>query len=86
MCFSDPERSYPIEADKLTKIYSLTKSEAQVAISMANGFNPKEIAKINNVEISTIRSQLKAIYSKLSVNNQAELVKTLLTGPFSNNL
>jgi DNA-binding CsgD family transcriptional regulator/PAS domain-containing protein len=86
MCFSDPERSYPVEADKLTKIYNLTKSEAQVAISMANGLSPKEIAKINNVEISTIRSQLKAIYSKLGVNTQAELVKTLLTGPFNNNL
>lgn len=86
MCFSDPERSYPIEADKLTKIYRLTKSEARVAISMANGFSTKEIAKINNVAISTIRSQLKAIYTKLSVNNQSELVKMLLTGPFSNNL
>jgi DNA-binding CsgD family transcriptional regulator len=85
MCFSDPERTYPVEADKLTKIYSLTMTEAQVAISMANGLSPKEIAKINNVEISTIRSQLKAIYNKLSVNTQAELVKTLLTGPFSNN-
>jgi len=86
MCFSDPERTYPVEADKLTKIYGLTRSEAQVAISMANGLNPKEIANVNNVEVSTIRSQLKAIYNKLSVNTQAELVKTLLTGPFSNNL
>ena len=86
MCFSDPERTYQIEADKLTRIYGLTKSEAQVAISMANGLCPKEIAKINNVEISTVRSQLKAIYNKLNVNTQAELVKTLLTGPFSNNL
>ena len=86
MCFSDPERSYPVEADKLSEIYKLTKAEAQVAISIANGLTPKEIAKINNVEISTVRSQLKAIYSKLGVNTQAELVKTLLTGPFSSNI
>lgn len=86
MCFSDPERSYPVEADKLTEIYRLTKSEAQVAISMANGLNPNEIAKVNNVEISTIRSQLKAVYHKVGVKTQAELVKTLLTGPFSNNI
>ncbi len=85
MCFSDPERNYPVEADKLTKIYSLTKSEAEVAISLANGLSPNEIAKINNVEISTVRSQLKAIYKKLNVNTQAKLVKALLTGPFSNN-
>jgi DNA-binding CsgD family transcriptional regulator len=86
MCFSDPDRTYPVEADKLTETYGLTKSEAQVAISMANGLNPNEIAKMNNVEISTIRSQLKAIYNKIGVKTQAELVKTLLTGPFSNNL
>ena len=86
MCFSDPERSYPVEADKLSEIYKLTKTEAQVAISIANGLSPKEIAKINNVEISTVRSQLKAIYSKVGVNTQAELVKTLLTGPFSFNI
>jgi len=86
MCFSDPDRTYPIEADKLTEIYSLTKGEAQVAISMANGLSPNEIAKMNKVEISTIRSQLKAIYHKIGVKSQSELVKTLLTGPFSNNL
>jgi DNA-binding CsgD family transcriptional regulator len=86
MCFSDPERACPVEGDKLIKIYGLTKSEAQVAISLVNGLSPKEIAKINHVEISTIRSQLKAIYKKLNVNTQVEMVKMLLIGPFSNNL
>ena len=84
MCFSDPERNYPVEADKLTMIYGLTRAEAKVAISIANGLSPKEIASINNVAVSTIRSQLKAIYTKLSINTQSELVKILLTGPFSN--
>lgn len=82
MCFSDPDRTHPIEADKLADVYELTPAEAQVAISIANGINPEEIANINDVAISTIRSQLKAIYRKLGVNSQAELVKVLLTGPF----
>ena len=86
MCLSDPERAYPVEADKLVDIYGLTKAEAQVAISMANGLSPSEIAKMNNVQISTVRSQLKAIYNKIGVKTQAELVKTLLTGPFSSNI
>ena len=85
MYFSDPERTYPVEADKLAEIYGLTKAESQVAISMANGLSPTEVAEINDVAISTIRSQLKAIYNKVGVKSQAELVKTLLTGPFSNN-
>lgn len=86
MCFSDPERPYPVEAGELSKIYGLTKAEAQVAISLANGLSPKDIAKMNEVEISTVRSQLKAIYHKIGVKTQVELVKTLLTGPFNYDL
>ena len=82
MCFSDPDRTHPIEADKLADVFELTTAEAQVAISIANGIKPKEIANMNDVAISTIRSQLKAIYCKLGVSSQAELVKVLLTGPF----
>ena len=86
MCFSDPERTYPVEADKLAVIYGLTRAEAQLAISMANGLSPSEIAKMNNVQVSTVRSHLKEIYNKIGVKTQAELVKTLLTGPFSSNI
>jgi DNA-binding CsgD family transcriptional regulator/PAS domain-containing protein len=86
MCFSDPERPYLVETDKLTEIFGLTKAEAQVATSMANGISPKDIATMNNVEVSTIRSQLKSIYQKMGVNTQAELVKSLLTGPFNSNI
>ncbi len=82
MCFSDPERTYPIEADKLATVYELTPTESQVAISIANGVQPDEIATMHSVAISTVRSQLKSIYRKLGVTTQAELVKILLTGPF----
>ncbi len=80
ICFSDPDMTHPIEADNLADVYDLTPAEAQVAI--ANGINTEKIASMNDVAISTIRSQLKAIYRKLGINSQAELVKVLLTGPF----
>lgn len=82
MYFSDPDRTHPIEADKLAEVYALTPAEAQVAISITNGVNPEEIASMNDVAISTIRSQLKAVFRKLGINSQTELVKVLLTGPF----
>lgn len=82
MCFSDPERSNPIEADKLAEVYELTRAEAQVAISIANGLSVEETASMNDVAVSTIRSQLKSIFRKLGINRQNELVKLLLTGPF----
>lgn len=86
MYFSDPDRTHPIDADQLSAIYGLTPAESQVAISIANGINPDEIAIMNNVAISTIRSHLKAIYHKLGINSQIELVKAILTGPFGRRL
>ena len=82
ICFSDPDMKHPIDADKLANVYMLTPAEAQVAIAIANGINTEEIASMNDVAISTIRSQLKAIYRKIGISSQAELVKILLTGPF----
>jgi DNA-binding CsgD family transcriptional regulator/PAS domain-containing protein len=86
MCFSDPERPSPIEDDKLAEVYQLTPAEAQVAISIANGLSVDEAAMMNNVAVSTIRSQLKSIYRKLGINRQTELVKVLLTGPFGQSI
>ena len=85
MCFSDPDRTHPLEVDQLIDIYGLTQAESKVAISIANGVNPDQIASINNVAISTIRSQLKAVFQKVGVKSQIELVKVLLTGPFGQN-
>ncbi len=82
MCFSDPNKSHPIESDKLADIYGLTATEAQVAIAIANGMSTDEISGLHEVTISTVRSQLKSIYRKLGINHQTELVKILLTGPF----
>ena len=86
MCFSDPNKSHPIESDKLADVYGLTAAEAQVAISIANGMSPDEIATLHKVTISTVRSQLKQIYRKLGINHQTELVKILLIGPFGSQI
>ena len=86
MCFSDPYKTLPLVANELAGVYKLTPAEAQVAISIANGMSPSEIASINDVVVSTVRSQLKAVYYKVGVNSQAELTKVLLSGPFIKNL
>lgn len=79
----DPYLEQPISADHLISVYSLTKSEAQVAISVTNGHSIDEIANQSNHSVHTIRSQLKSIFRKTSVSRQSELVKLLLTGPFA---
>lgn len=80
---SDPNLQQPISIDNLVSVYSLTPSEAQVAISLANGHSIDEIAKSSHHSTHTIRSQLKSVFRKTGVSRQSELIKLLLTGPFA---
>ena len=80
---SDPDLEQPISADNLISVYSLTKSESQVAIGLVNGHSIEEIANGSNHSIHTIRSQLKSVFRKTGVSRQGELIKLLLTGPFA---
>lgn len=80
---SDPNQEQPISADSLIRVYGLSQSEAQVAIGIANGQSIEEIAKINHKSVHTIRTQLKAVFNKVGVSRQSELIKLLLTGPFA---
>ena len=80
---SDPNLQQPISVSNLVSVYGLTPSEAQVAISIANGRSIDDIAKISNHSVHTIRSQLKSTFKKTGVSRQSELIKLLLTGPFA---
>jgi DNA-binding CsgD family transcriptional regulator len=80
---SDPNLQQPISIDNLVSVYSLTPSEAQVSISIANGHSIDEIAKQSHHSAHTIRSQLKSVFRKTGVSRQSELIKLLLTGPFA---
>jgi DNA-binding CsgD family transcriptional regulator len=80
---SDPNMQQPISIDNLVSVYSLTPSEAQVAISLANGHSIDEIAVRSSHSSHTIRSQLKSVFRKTGVSRQSELIKLLLTGPFA---
>ena len=80
---SDPNQQQPISVDSLVSVYNLTPSEAQVAISLANGHSIDEIANLSNHSSHTIRTQLKSVFRKTGVSRQSELMKLLLTGPFA---
>ena len=59
---SDPNLQQPISVENLVSVYSLTPSEAQVAISLSNGHSIEEIAKSSHHSAHTIRSQLKSVF------------------------
>lgn len=61
----------------LQMVYRLTEAEADVALWLAEGRTPEAIAAARNTTVGTTRMQIKAIYAKLGVHRQSELVSRL---------
>lgn len=64
-------------AEMLARLYGFTNREASVAASLAKGNCVSKIAGQHAVSICTIRVQLKAVFRKLGVSSQIELVSKL---------
>ncbi|MEZ5657996.1 MAG: LuxR C-terminal-related transcriptional regulator [Burkholderiaceae bacterium] len=54
--------------------YSVSKAEARVLEGLLNGRRPKEIAARNHVAIATVRTQIRAILTKVAATSVAELM------------
>lgn len=63
-----------ISPQSLRHAFGLTQSEARIAASLCTGSAPEQIAEARGVSLHTVRSQIKAIYVKLDVGSQTELV------------
>jgi len=83
MTLTDPDQILLTSPELLRTIYNLTKSEADVSISLANAMSVKDIAEEKGVQLTTIRSQVQSIYVKMDVKTQAQLIKALLYSPLA---
>jgi DNA-binding CsgD family transcriptional regulator len=78
----DPEAGVDIDHERLRNLYSLSKAETRVAMAMVTVADPAEAARHCCISLHTLRSHLKAIFTKTSTHSQAGLMKLLLSGPF----
>ena len=76
---SDPLRLPRPTSAILRARYGLTPAECRVALLLADGHAPKEIAGTIGVKVETVRSQLKSVFSKTAVTRQSELVRLVLS-------
>ncbi len=83
MTLMDPDQILPTSTEFLSTIYDLTRSEADVAVGLANAMSVKAIASAHGVQLTTIRSQAQSIYAKMGVKSQAQLIKVLLYSPIA---
>jgi DNA-binding CsgD family transcriptional regulator len=61
----------------LQKMFGLTAAEADLAIRIARGETPADIAQEKKITIATVRSQLASVLAKTRTKRQAELVSLL---------
>ena len=61
----------------LLPLFGLTPAEGDVAAMIGQGFDVPEIAAQRLATESTIRAQMKAIFRKMDVNRQVDLVQIL---------
>lgn len=79
--FHDPAMQLEIDADRLAQLLGLSEAESLVAIGVAMGHSPAEIAARRNLSVHTVRTQLKAIYRKTNCSRQSELANLIITSP-----
>ena len=58
-------------------LLSLTRAEAEIAISLCRGQSREEIARSRGVSQETVRGQLKSLYAKTGCNREAQLILLL---------
>lgn len=61
----------------LQRMFGLTTAETRLALLLANGDLPVDVARKLHLSRSTVRSQLSALFAKTNTKRQAELVTLL---------
>jgi len=74
----DPAYGRHVDARMLEELFEMTPAEARVACALVRGLSPRQTAELCGVALGTVRTQLKAVFSKTRTRRQAELVRLLI--------
>ncbi|MEH6458362.1 helix-turn-helix transcriptional regulator [Chitinimonas sp. JJ19] len=73
----DPSASDAQPLDVLAALYGLSPAECRLAALLLEGWTPAESAERLQVQVSTVRTQLKSMFWKTGTHRQGELMKLL---------
>jgi len=68
----------PLDVSVLRQRFGLTNAESAVAAALANGQNVAQYAEQKGVSVTTVRSQVRAIFDKVGVNRISDLIRRLM--------
>jgi DNA-binding CsgD family transcriptional regulator len=77
LIFHDPRQQFALDPFIVAEMFELSPAEAKVAVLLALGKAPDEIASAGGIAVSTVRAQIKSIFAKTGVSRQSELVALL---------
>jgi DNA-binding CsgD family transcriptional regulator len=66
---------------QLSEIFGLTPAEAELAAAVGAGKRLDDVATERRVRMTTLRTQMRAVYSKTGTSRQAELAKMIASLP-----
>ncbi|WP_141740262.1 helix-turn-helix transcriptional regulator [Bosea sp. BIWAKO-01] len=61
----------------LRRMFGLTLAETRLALELARGGKPVDVARVHRVSRTTVRSQLASLFAKTQTRRQSELVNLL---------
>ncbi|HID82430.1 MAG TPA: helix-turn-helix transcriptional regulator [Chromatiales bacterium] len=73
----DPMRTVKIDPSILKTLYQITPAEIDLVNAMANGIKPVQYAAQANKSVPTVQTQRQAVFQKVGVSNQLELMTML---------
>ncbi|OED35497.1 hypothetical protein AB833_30220 [Chromatiales bacterium (ex Bugula neritina AB1)] len=74
----DPDNPVEFDTKRMAQAYKLTRAESAVCKLLVDGWTSKRIAEERNVQIDTIKSQIKSILSKTNTDRRSELIRLAL--------
>lgn len=75
---ADPDQPRLSNESLLAQLFGFTRSEARLALLLANGESLDEAAETLGVTRNTVKSHLGSAFSKMGVTRQGQLVKIIL--------
>jgi DNA-binding CsgD family transcriptional regulator/PAS domain-containing protein len=74
LCLGGSPSSGDAAARHLRNLFGLSASEAAIALALAEGLAPADIADQRKVSLGTVRAQIRSLFDKLGCTRQAELI------------
>jgi DNA-binding CsgD family transcriptional regulator/PAS domain-containing protein len=75
---TDPSAEIRAPEATLRALFGLTSAETRIALALANGKTPGDIAVDHRLSLLTVRTHIRRLHDKLGVRHQGQLIRRVL--------